>query len=52
MNTMNHRVPGPESRADLSGMFPLRAIPWVVPCFGVLLLLMTGLVWAGLLWRS
>ena len=49
MKTMEHE---PAPVPDASNPFPVRALPVVIPLFGLMLLLMTGVVWAGLLWRT
>lgn len=41
----------PAPTPDSSNPFPVRALPWAIPLFGVMLLLMTGVVWACLFWR-
>ena len=39
----------PMSSPDAATTIPLRALPWTIPAFGALLVLMTGVVWAFVL---
>ena len=46
MKTME---PEPAPTPDTANPFPVHALPWVLPLVGAMLLLVTGVLWAGVL---
>jgi hypothetical protein len=52
MNTTTHQAPADSLSPppDLSDSFPIQAVPWIVPGVALMLLLVTGLIWAAIVW--